>query len=224
MSTPLPWLVQSFLCVSTWVAPAEPIDLSLTQEAEAAIDRACLWLTQHPATDTSPDRIVPPPAASHVTTNTTTHVVTDAPRHVTTGAMPSVPTNIAARVWLYHYAQSTNATEVLPTTIARPVQTFLGHDQDLAPFVIPQWQDDGPLLTTTHTNQALFRLQAQLATLQNIPPDAPFVDWRTQLTQRLINTQTISGRTGHWGSAAETLYGILALRSLLQQSTPIESE
>ena len=73
------------------------------------------------------------------------------------------------------------------------------------------------LSQSTTSPQTLFALQRDLPNLPTPPPN-----WREKLTLTLINTQHCSAfGEGHWGNEEQTIWAILALRSLLNESPPI---
>jgi len=61
----------------------------------------------------------------------------------------------------------------------------------------------------------LFALQARKE--QEAFPE----EWREVLALRLVNTQRISAKGGTWGDERDTLWAILTLRALLNESTPL---
>lgn len=65
-----------------------------------------------------------------------------------------------------------------------------------------------------------FALQRALAEADNPPPD-----WRERLLRELIVTQTVDPKTGgHWGNDTDTtVYAVLTIRALLNQSVPIRA-
>ena len=69
-----------------------------------------------------------------------------------------------------------------------------------------------------HSPKALFALQ------RDLPKYAPPPDWREQVALVLINTPRIAPTGGHWQTPEETLWALLALRALLNESAPIRVE
>lgn len=63
----------------------------------------------------------------------------------------------------------------------------------------------------------LFALQ------RDIPADAPPAGWRETVALALINTQKVLPSGGHWNADPDdTVWAMLALRALLNESTPIQ--
>ncbi len=66
--------------------------------------------------------------------------------------------------------------------------------------------------------KALFALQCHLPQLN--PPS----DWRETLVKVFVNTQKVTPTGGYWKNQSETVWAILALRALLNDSSPIQVE
>ena len=123
-------------------------------------------------------------------------------------------TNDVARLLLRRYA------------LTAPGQSFPLTRCDLTPLeqAMPR-----PLASDAMTNltaaidlrrdspKDLFALQRDLFALSASPPP----DWRQRLVTHLVDTQRVDSRGGHWGTPEATTWAILALRALLNESTPI---
>jgi hypothetical protein len=76
----------------------------------------------------------------------------------------------------------------------------------------------------TATLEQVRREPKRLFALQrDIPQENPPANWRETLALALINTQKFSPKGGHWNNSPEdTLWAILALRALLNESIPVQ--
>ncbi|MGN0887206.1 MAG: hypothetical protein ACI4RT_09490 [Candidatus Spyradenecus sp.] len=122
------------------------------------------------------------------------------------------PTNTLPQRLLYRYA------------LADTSRPFTLHRCDLTPLEAAMPDPTPPAaltnLTATLTQyrqdpKALFALQ------RDLPAASPPPDWREALALALINSQQITPSGGHWGSFPNTLWALLTLRALLNESAPI---
>lgn len=149
------------------------LTLSISQEAEEAIDRAQRWLAAQSAASNRIERL------------------------------------------LCDYALTT--PDAPPFRIARC---------DITPL---EFEMPPPVSPTCYTNLTValesYRAQPkQLFALQrDIPTENPPPNWREAIALAIINTQKITPAGGHWNASSEdTLWAILALRALLNESHPIQ--
>lgn len=124
------------------------------------------------------------------------------------------PTNAFPQALLYRYA------------LAETDRPFTLHRCDLTPLQAAMPDPTPPAALTNLTTalaqyrtdpKALFALQRDLPAAT--PPPPPY--WREELALALINTQQITPAGGHWGSFPNTLWALLTLRALLNESAPI---
>lgn len=165
--------------------PGAPLDLSISQEADAAIDRAQRWLI---------------------------------PRIETT-RLQTAGTNTAFNAWLLTYA--TTRDPLPPPDDPTPLLTLLPPAAEI-PTLSETWLTIPP--EAPITNRYLFSAQRALAPLRGNWPgqEKPLPDWREEITRRIINTQRITpDGSGHWPTPDETLWAILTLRALLNESPEI---
>lgn len=122
------------------------------------------------------------------------------------------PTNNVPQRLLYRYA------------LADSSRPFTLHRCDLTPLqaAIPEPTPPAALTNLTaalaqyrQEPKALFALQ------RDLPAASPPPYWREELALALINTQQITPSGGHWGSFPNTLWALLTLRALLNESAPI---
>ena len=125
------------------------------------------------------------------------------------------PTNSLPQRLLYRYA------------LADAKRPFTLHRCDLTPLEAAMPAPTPPAALTNLTAtlaeyrqnpKALFALQRDLPLAS--PPPPP--DWRELLALELINSQRITPTGGHWGSFPNTLWALLTLRALLNESAPIQ--
>ena len=122
-------------------------------------------------------------------------------------------TNDVARLLLRRYAL---AAPGQPLTLTRCDLTPL--EQAMPPPLAPDAMTNltAAIALRRDSPKDLFALQRDLITSPTLPPD-----WRQRLVTHLINTQHIDSHGGHWGTPEATTWAILALRALLNESTPI---
>lgn len=122
------------------------------------------------------------------------------------------PTNNVPQRLLYRYA------------LADTSRPFTLHRCDLTPLQAAMPEPTPPAARTNLTAaltqyrqdpKALFALQ------RDLPAASPPPYWREELALALINTQQITPSGGHWGSFPNTLWALLTLRALLNESAPI---
>ena len=126
-------------------------------------------------------------------------------------ATPSVATNSTALLRQYALVKGRGAFEVSAEEYAQLEKALKAVQQ--APEAKGAWEE---VLARKGVEPAvLFALQARKE--QEAFPE----DWREVLALRLINTQRISAKGGTWGDERDTLWAILTLRALLNESTPL---
>lgn len=149
------------------------LTLSISQEAEEAIDRAQRWLAVQTAASNRIDRL------------------------------------------LCDYALTT--PDAPPFRIARC---------DITPleFAMPPPAPSACYTNLTAAVESYRTQPKQLFALQrDIPTENPPPNWREAIALAIINTQKITPAGGHWNASSEdTLWAILALRALLNESHPIQ--
>lgn len=170
------------LCSATLLARAQGVvfdlqtesalTLSISQEADEAIDRAQRWLAQQTVPSNRVDVLL------------RNYALTPA------GAMP----------FRLYRCDITPLEHAMPPPEAPDVYTNL----------------TATLAETRTDAKRLFALQ------RDIPLINPPSNWREILALRLINSQAITAQGGHWGSSENTLWAILTLRALLNESTPVQ--
>ncbi len=126
-------------------------------------------------------------------------------------ATPLVATNATALLRRYALVKGREAFEVSEEERAQ-LEQALKAVRD-APEAQGAWEE--VLAKKSVAPAVLFALQARSA------QEAFPADWREELALRLVNTQRISPKGGTWGDAQETLWAILTLRALLNESTPL---
>ena len=151
------------------------LTLSISQEADEAIDRAERWLAQQAA-----------------------------PAH-----------RVDALLRAYALSTPDNA----PFRIARC---------DITPleYAMPTAIDENCYTNFTATVECHRANPKHLFALQrDIPQENPPANWRETIALALINTQKITAKGGHWNNSSdETVWAILALRALLNESIPVKVE
>ncbi|MEG2415213.1 MAG: hypothetical protein RSB74_04775 [Kiritimatiellia bacterium] len=124
----------------------------------------------------------------------------------------AAPTNDLMTVWLWHYAQLRSGANATLTKC------------QLTPFqeALPKKSVDEKSLSltdaiATHPNDTryLFALQREQSS------EKSEFGWRETLLRELVNTQKITATGGNWRSVDQTVWGILTLRALLNQTIPI---
>ncbi len=132
-----------------------------------------------------------------------------------------------AQRWLHAQPAETNRLENLLLrryALATPQKPFVLQRCDLSPLeqALPAPAPASALtnLTTTLTRpritpKELFALQASLL-------EAPSPSWREDLVTHLVNAQRIDASGGTWGSVEDTIWAILTLRALLNESVPLD--
>lgn len=148
------------------------LTLSISQEADEAIDRAQRWLN---------------------TLNAPTNRV-DALLRAYALALPSEP---AFRI---------TRCDITPLEHAMP----------------PPETPESYTNFTAVVEQAKRHPKRLFALQRDIPMDAPPSNWRETLALALINTQSITPKGGHWGDCDNTIWAILTLRALLNESIPVQ--
>ena len=147
------------------------LTLSISQEAEEAIDRAQRWLKANSTASNRVDTLLQNYALANP------------------GGEPFV---------LYR-------CDITPLEHAMPQPEALGAITNLTTFIE----------TERPTMKRLFALQ------RDLPLENPLPNWRETITLAIINAQKVTPQGGHWGSQDETLWAILALRALLNESVPV---
>lgn len=149
------------------------LTLSISQEADEAIDRAQRWLTTQPAPKQRIDKLLRDYALA--------------------------PAEASA----FRIARC----DITPLEYAMP-----------APEAIEAYTNLTATVEQHRSNpKRLFALQ------RDIPTENPPSNWRETIALALINTQKVTSMGGHWNDSAEdTLWAILALRALLNESTPVQ--
>lgn len=149
------------------------LTLSISQEADEAIDRAQRWLTAQPAPAQRIDKLLRDYALAPA----------DAP---------------AFRI---------ARCDITPLEYTMP-----------APEAIEAYTNLTATVEQCRSNpKRLFALQ------RDIPTENPPSNWRETIALALINTQKVTPLGGHWNDSTEdTLWAILVLRALLNESTPVQ--
>lgn len=129
-------------------------------------------------------------------------------------AAQGAPTNAASARLLYRYAL---ASEQRPFTLSRCDLTPLTEIMPKATEAALLTNLTAALAQSRDNPRALFALQRDLPEAQPPPPDY----WREALALALINTQKIDRQGGHWGSREASIWALLTLRALLNESAPI---
>lgn len=121
-------------------------------------------------------------------------------------------TNDVAHVLLRRYAL---AAPGKPFALARCDLTPL--EQAMPPALAPEAMTNltAAIALRRASPKALFALQ------RDLPTASPPPDWRERLVTHLVSAQRIDAHGGHWGSPEATVWAILALRSLLNESIPV---
>ncbi len=151
------------------------LTLSISQEADEAIDRAQRWLAQQPAPTQRIDALL---------------------RAYALATPESAPFRIArCDITPLEYAMPAAVEESCYTNLTAALELHRA------------------------TPTRLFALQ------RDIPQENPPANWRESIALTLINTQKITSKGGHWNNSSEdTLWAILALRALLNESIPVQVE
>ena len=147
------------------------LTLSISQEAEEAIDRAQRWLTALE------------PATNRIDLLLQRYALAD----------PS-----GAPFPLYR-------CDITPLEQAMPPEESVTAITNLTQFI----ETERPSM------KRLFALQ------RDLPLYHPIDNWRETITLSIINAQKVDQKGGHWGSRDETIWAVLALRALLNESVPV---
>jgi hypothetical protein len=175
-------LLALFLCVMPMLGHAQEVSfqlqteasltLSISQEADEAIDRAQRWLAAQQAPTNRVDAILRAYALA-------------------------MPNESAFRI---------TRCDITPLEHAMPP---------------PEMPESYTNLTAT-LEQVRGEPKRLFALQRDIPTEAPPPNWREALALTLINTQKIAQNGGHWGSNDNTIWAILTLRALLNESIPVQ--
>ncbi len=131
-------------------------------------------------------------------------------------AAQAAPTGDLARAWLRRYALA--PARAKPVPLPRCLLTPL---QEAMPPATPAAALTNLTATLAQTNlppRALFALQ------RDLPAATPPPDWRERLALALIDAQRVTPQGGHWQTPEETVWAILTLRALLNESTPVQPQ
>lgn len=124
-------------------------------------------------------------------------------------------TNDLSRILLRRYALSS------------PGETFRLSKCDLTPLEHAMPAELAPEAMTNLTSAISLRREdpkALFALQRDLPSANPPPDWRERLVTHFVNAQRIDARGGHWGDAEATVWAILSLRALLNESIPVTVE